>query len=95
MMLPDHFHGVWTLRAGQSGFAPRWSAMRNAIGDYDPALYAKIPPAHEIWCHEIRCDADYRACIQYCWEDPVRHSLARAPDDWAYTSFAGQARATA
>lgn len=36
--------------------------------------------------HPIRDQADLAAHLTYCWNDPVRHGLCDAPEDWPYSS---------
>ena len=39
------------------------------------------------WEHHIRDEADFRAHVQYCWMNPVKHGLVERPEDWPYSSF--------
>lgn len=39
------------------------------------------------WEHHIRDEADFRAHVQYCWMNPVKHGLVSDPGDWPFTSY--------
>jgi putative transposase len=39
------------------------------------------------WEHHIRTEADFAACVQYCWNNPVKHRLVDHPRDWPYSSW--------
>ena len=39
------------------------------------------------WEHLIRDADDYRAHVEYCWWNPVKHGLAAHPADWPHSSF--------
>ncbi len=39
------------------------------------------------WERHIRNDAEFAACLHYCWCDPVMHGLAQDPGDWPYSSW--------
>jgi putative transposase len=39
------------------------------------------------WEHHIRNDAEFRACVRYCWINPVKHGFVERPEDWPYSSF--------
>ncbi|GGE50066.1 REP-associated tyrosine transposase [Actibacterium pelagium] len=39
------------------------------------------------WEHMIRDEADYRAHVEYCWGNPVKHGLVERPADWVFSSI--------
>lgn len=39
------------------------------------------------WEHCIRNEADFRAHVQYCWGNPVKHGLVERAVDWPYSSI--------
>ena len=39
------------------------------------------------WEHHIRDDEDFRAHVEYCWFNPVKHGYVTAPLDWEHSSF--------
>ncbi len=97
VVLPDHLHAVWTLPQGDADFPARWKMLRAAFSRALP------PPAHRshvalrrrekgiwqrrYWEHAIRDGADYRAYVEYCWWNPVKHGHAARPADWPHSSF--------
>lgn len=39
------------------------------------------------WEHHIRDEADFRAHVEYCWFNPVKHGFVENPGDWPYSSY--------
>lgn len=39
------------------------------------------------WEHAIRDERDYRAHVEYCWGNPVKHGFAERAVDWPYSSI--------
>ena len=39
------------------------------------------------WEHHIRNDADFRAHVEYCWFNPVKHGFVDDPAEWPYSSY--------
>ncbi len=35
----------------------------------------------------IRNEADYRAHVEYCWFNPVKHGFVEDPSEWPYSSY--------
>ena len=97
VVLPDHLHAVWTLPEGDADFPGRWKMLRAAFSR------ALEPPAHRspvalrrrekgiwqrrYWEHAIRDSADYRAHVECCWWNPVKHGHAARAADWPHSSF--------
>ena len=89
VVLPDHMHCIWTLPAGDVGFARRWQMIK--------AIFSRsVPRADErraslvrkreagiwqrrYWEHTIRDDQDYAAHVDYIHFNPVKHGLAAQP----------------
>lgn len=88
VVLPDHMHCVWTLAPGDTGFDPRWRAIRSRFVSNLPRDLRDGPA---IWApratrRPIDSLTDYAAMVRKCWFDPVRHGLARRPEDWEFSS---------
>lgn len=39
------------------------------------------------WEHHIRDERDYRAHVEYCWFNPVKHGFVELPGDWPFSSY--------
>ncbi|WP_050519150.1 REP-associated tyrosine transposase [Pseudorhodobacter antarcticus] len=37
--------------------------------------------------HHIRGEADFAACVRYCWINPVKHGFVERPEDWPFSSY--------
>jgi putative transposase len=97
VVLPDHIHAVWTLPEGDADFSVRWKMIK---GGFSQHCHAKSNPSpskaargekgiwqRRFWEHAIRDKEDFRAHVEYCWWNPVKHGLVKAPEDWPYSSF--------
>ena len=88
VVLPDHMHCVWTLAPGDTAFARRWQTIQQRFCDHLPRDPGQATP---VW-HEdvlergVETLTDYAACVRKCWFDPVRHGLAKRPEDWGFSS---------
>ncbi len=96
-VLPDHLHAVWTLPAGDDGFAARWRLIK--------ASFTRGLPAEErvsasrgrkgergiwqrrYWEHTLRDDDDFARHIDYIHFNPVKHGHVKRVKDWPYSSF--------
>ena len=99
VLLPDHLHCIWTLPEGDCDFSTRWrlikSAFTRACGEiHRGAISASRRQKGEqavwqrrFWEHQIRDERDLIQHVEYIHYNPVKHSLAKAPKDWEYSSF--------
>jgi len=96
VVLPDHMHAVWTLPEGDRDFSTRWRIIKARFSRAVPA--GERRPSHRarreravwqrrFWEHHIRSEADYRAAVEYCFLNPVKHGFVTEPEDWPYSSF--------
>jgi len=42
------------------------------------------------WEHNIRDERDYRAHVEYCWVNPVKHGFVNEPEEWPYSYAVGR-----
>ncbi len=96
VVLPDHLHCVWTLPERDSDYSLRWRLIKSrfSMGLARRGLRASHLARHErgiwqrrFWEHHIRDDADYRAHLAYCQNNPVKHGLVEAPEQWPFSSI--------
>lgn len=79
----------------RAGFTPP-PPIGWANGGVNPALRRKGEVGlwqPRFWEHMIRDEADYRAHVEYCWGNPVKHGLVEQPTDWVFSSIHRDIRA--
>ncbi|WP_322866934.1 transposase [Aquicoccus sp. G2-2] len=69
-----------TLR-DDCGVALQPTGRVSKIGKQEGGLWQR-----RFWEHHIRDEADLNAHVRYCWNNPVKHGLARTAADWPYSS---------
>ncbi len=97
VVLPDHLHAVWTLPPGDNEFSMRWQVLKAQftarVRDRGRVSLSKARKQEvgiwqrRFWEHCIRDEAEYAACVQYCWSNPVKHGLAKSPTAWPQSSI--------
>ena len=101
VLLPEHWHCVWTLPEGDLDYSKRWGLIKSrfskrwlASGGRDFGVSAARSRHRErgvwqkrFWEHAIRNEEDFMRHVNYIHYNPVKHSLARCPHQWPYSSF--------
>ncbi len=97
VILPDHLHAVWTLPPGDSDFSTRWRKIKarftHATGVRQECGWSKERKREaglwqrRFWEHCIRDEAEYHRAVAFCLTDPVNHGLAKAPEDWTFSTI--------
>src|ERR1700744_269507 len=97
VVLPDHLHAVWTLPPDDADFSTRWRLikMRFAKSLPNQERRSSVRRARgergiwqrRFWEHLIRDDGDYARHVEYCYINPVKHSLVGRVGDWPHSSF--------
>jgi putative transposase len=101
VLLPDHWHTIWTLPQGDSDFPRRWAFLKKqftrewlAAGGVEEAISERRQARQRrgvwqprFWEHLIRDEADFERHLDYIHFNPVKHQLAACPRDWPYSSF--------
>ena len=101
VLLPEHLHCLWILPPDDSDFATRWRLIKTRFtqafldtGYREPARNPsrRKRQEHAIWQrrfgeHLIRGEDDWKRHLDYIHYNPVKHGLAKAPNDWEYSSF--------
>lgn len=96
VVLPAALHTLWTLPAGDSNYAIRWSMLK---GQFSRALPDPVTRSaaqrrrrdkgiwqQRYWEHLIRDPADYEVHLNMIHAAPVQAGLCATPQDWAYSS---------
>lgn len=103
VVLPDHFHCIWTLPDGDSDYSKRWGLIKakfsqrimNTQGRSDEKVvlkpYRREAPIWQrrFWEHLIRDEEDYRRHVEYIHYNPVKHGFVQRVREWPYSSFHG------
>jgi putative transposase len=95
VVLPDHFHALWTLPEGDADHSTRWRLIKMRFSGGLPA--GPVRPSHlarqeragwqrRSWEHHIRDEGNFAAHLQWCWFNPVKHGFVERSEDWAYSS---------
>src|SRR5215469_16062723 len=103
VVLPDHFHCVWTLPQGDADYATRWKNIKTMFSKQIPTteitsgvrtrLHERGIWQRRYWKHTIRDDRDYAAHVDYCHINPLKHGLVAAVRDWPFSTFHGYVQA--
>jgi len=100
VLLPDHFHCIWTLPEGDSDYSTRWALIKKDFTKIISKTTITSTPnqsrkshregtvwQRRFWEHQIRDDIDYKKHMDYIHFNPVKHKLAESPGDWPYSTF--------
>ena len=101
ILLPEHFHSLWTLPPNDQDFSVRLRLIKTYVTKhYRQALQINraISPSrqkrgeHNLWqrrCweHLIRNEQDFALHCDYIHYNPVRHGLCKIPKDWSFSSI--------
>ena len=89
VILPDHLHCIWTLKADDDDFSVRWQMIKARFS----RLYNKHIAQDEniwqprFWEHLIRDENDLKNHIDYIHYNPVKHGLVNSPREWKYSTY--------
>ena len=88
VILPDHFHLVVDIMNSNISKIMQKIKMRfGALYRGQMNLKAGRIWQHRFWDHIIRNQDDLNRHIDYIHYNPVKHGLAKKPQDWEYSSF--------
>ena len=102
VLLPDHFHSIWTLPENDSDYSKRWGLIKAAytkrvgktlVEEGQTPSESRIKHREGLvwqrrfWEHRIRDEKDYETHCDYIHYNPVKHGLTSAPKDWPHSSF--------
>jgi putative transposase len=101
VVLPDHFHVLWTLPPGDTRYSKRIGRIkveftqalrgRNALPS-DRSLSRAKHRESDVWQrrfieHTIRDDDDFERHLNYIHYNPVKHGYVACAHAWPYSSF--------
>ncbi|TDT77292.1 putative transposase [Litoreibacter halocynthiae] len=88
--------GRFTRAVGRVGFQPTGGAGNGGgVVGWNPTLRSRSKVMRQegkvwqrrFWEHCIRDEADYRAHVEYCWINPVKHGYVVRAAEWPYSSI--------
>ena len=101
VLLPDHFHCLWTLTADDQDFSVRLRLIKTYVTKhYGQALGVNREVSlsrkkrgesnlwqRRFWEHLIRDEQDFAKHCDYIHDNPMRHGFCENPQDWQYSSI--------
>jgi putative transposase len=100
VLLPNHFHCLWTLPADDSDLSVRLRLIKTYVTKhYGQALGINRDISlsrqkrgesnlwqRRFWEHLIRDEQDFATHCDYIHDNPVRHGFCENPQDWQYSN---------
>ncbi|QDU25350.1 Transposase IS200 like protein [Anatilimnocola aggregata] len=101
VLLPEHFHCIWTLPHEDANYSRRWRQikekftylfLRSGHRGLERSASQKRHREQAIWQrrfweHTVRDVDDLERCTNYIHWNPVKHNLAQRVKDWQWSSF--------
>ena len=96
VILPDHFHMIWTLPNGDSDYSTR---MQQIKANFSKQIARSGRTVHKtrhneyrlwqrrFWEHTIKDNDDLEQHINYIHYNPIKHRCVEHLKDWPYSSF--------
>lgn len=83
VVLPNHLHCILRLPEDDSDFSTRWRLIKHYVSTKAGPQFWQ----HRFWEHLIRDEEDWKKHMDYVHYNPVKHGLARSPNEWEFSSF--------
>lgn len=99
VILPDHFHFIWTLPIDSADYSTRWRLIKSHFtrhwhsgGSVRESLSRQQKGERNIWQrrfweHIIQDEHDLSNHIDYIHFNPVKHGLTDSPAKWKDSSY--------
>jgi putative transposase len=101
VLLPDHFHCLWTLPPNDNDFSVRLRLIKTYVTKHygkDLGITRSISQSRQkrsesnlwqrrFWEHSIRDERDFALHCDYIHYNPVKHGLRANPQDWQFSSI--------
>lgn len=101
VLLPEHFHCLWTLPVGDKDFSVRLRLIKTFVTKHygsQLGIDREISKSRErrresnlwqrrFWEHLIRDEEDFARHCDYIHDNPVRHGWCKTPQDWQFSSI--------
>ncbi len=97
VILPDHFHTIWTLPPGDADFSTRMRLIKAAFSRSIPRT-ERLSQRRAVkgergvwqrrfWEHVIRSEQDWCRHVDYIHYNPVKHGHVRHVRNWPHSTF--------
>ena len=101
VLLPDHWHTVWTLPRGDDRYPLRWMRIKEEFTEAWLAEGGAERPQSEsrakhrqrgvwqrrYWEHTVHDEDDLKRCVNYVHWNPRKHNVAARVRYWEWSSF--------
>ena len=101
ILLPDHFHCLWTLPINDRQLSLRLRLIKTYVTKHyisELGLDRSISPSRQkraesnlwqrrFWEHLIRDERDFNTHCDYIHNNPVKHGLCLNSQDWQFSSI--------
>lgn len=101
VLIPDHWHTIWTLPPGDVRYPMRWSRIKEEFterwlaaggGEQVQSVSRRARRMRGVWQrryweHTVRDEEDLERCVDYVHWNPRKHGLVRRVVDWPWSSF--------
>jgi putative transposase len=101
VLLPDHFHCIWTLPEQDSNFQLRIRLLKRYVTQTCSCILHRdslnTPSRRKrkestiwqrrYWEHKIRTETDFKHHMDYIHYNPVKHGLSESPSEWSYSTI--------
>ncbi|MEM8671362.1 MAG: transposase [Planctomycetota bacterium] len=103
VLLPDHWHTIWSLPSGDSDYSKRIGWLKKEFtkrwitaGGQEKSTTASQRDQRRrgiwqprFWEHTIEDEHDFERHFDYIHWNPVKHGYSHCPSDWPWSSFHG------
>ena len=101
VLLPDHFHCIWTLPEQDSNYPLRIRLLKRYVTQSCAGFLHRdslnTPSRRKrkestiwqrrYWEHRLRTDKDFRNHMDYIHYNPVKHECCQSPTEWPYSTI--------
>jgi putative transposase len=101
VLLPDHFHSVWTLPRGDTDYSTRWRQIKERftrlyLEGKGSEVFVSASRRNKgergvwqrrFWEHTVRDEEDLKRCVDYVHWNPCKHKVAGRVKDWPWSTF--------
>jgi putative transposase len=101
VLLPDHWHTIWSLPSGDDRYPLRWMRIKEEFTESwlanggtelkqseSRAKHRQRGVWHKrYWEHTVHDENDLQRCADYIHWNPRKHNLVQNVADWRWSSF--------
>jgi putative transposase len=101
VLLPDHFHTVWTLPKDDGDYSVRLRRIKEQFTrryleqggtEWPQSISREVHGQRGVWQkrfweHTIQDEHDWKRCVDFVHWNPKKHRLVSQIKDWPWSSF--------